>query len=127
MDHQQRVDLYKQYMAASGADVNAAVPYLWELAWSLGWKLPPPPFMSSLGLVFFAALVFPVLAFGLWLLLILLRPARHSYIPFTFATWVAVALGLYGVIVMPIYFRRMAKRYGLVHWSSFRGVRQRDW
>lgn len=123
MDHQQRVDIYRQYMAEAGADLNAAVPVPWEFAWSHGWELAPPPFMSGLGLAFFAALAYPALALLLWLLLTVLRPMHH--VPFTFATWAAVLAGLFGAIATPIYFRRMAKQYGLVQWSSFAGVRQR--
>ena len=59
MKHQQRVDLYKQSMAASGADMYDAVPYLWELAWSRGGELPPPHLMSVLDLAFFAVFAFP--------------------------------------------------------------------
>jgi hypothetical protein len=123
MNHQQRVDIYKQYMAEAGADPSAAVPWLWELAWSRGWKLPPPPFMSGLGLVFFGALAYPTLALLLWLLLTVLRP-MHG-VPFIFAAWVAVLASLSGAIATPIYARRMAKQYGLVRWSTFAGVRQR--
>ena len=123
MNHQQRVDTYKQYLAAAGADPRAAVPWLWEFAWSHGWELPPPPFMSGLVLAFFAALAYPTLALLLWLILTVLRPMRE--IPFNFAIWVAVLVGLFGAIATPIYYRRMAKRHGLVRWSTFAGVRQR--
>jgi hypothetical protein len=123
MNHQQRVDIYRQYMADAGADLSAAVPWLWEFAWSHGWELPPPPFMSGLGLAFFAALAYPTLVLLLWLLLTVLYSLQP--IPFTFATWLAVLAGLFGAIRTPIYFRRMAKQYGLVQWSTFAGVRQR--
>ena len=124
MNHQQRVDIYKQYMAEAGADVNATVPFLWEFAWSHGWELPPPPFMSRFGLAFFAALAYPTLVLLLWLLLTVLRPMYYEL--FTFATWAAVLAGLLGAIATPIYFGRVAKQYGLVHWATFSGVRQRS-
>lgn len=123
MNHQQRVEIYKQYMANAGADLNAAAPSLWEYAWKRGWEIPPPPFMSSLGLALFAALAYPALALLLWLLLTVLRP-MHG-IPFTFAAWIAVLAGLFGAVVAPLSSRRMAKKYGLVQWSTFSGVRQR--
>jgi hypothetical protein len=123
MNHQQRVDIYRQYMADAGADLNAAVPFLWEFAWSHGWELPPPPFMSGLGLAFFAALAYPTLALLLWLLLTVLRPMNG--VPFAFAAWAAVFVGLYGAIATAVSCRRMAKKYGLVQWSTFTGVRQR--
>jgi len=56
MNHQQRVELYKEYMAKAGVDSTAAVPVLWEFAWSHGWELAPPPFMNVLGLAVFSAL-----------------------------------------------------------------------
>lgn len=126
MNHQRRVDLYRQYMAESGADPRVAVPPFWEFAWSRGWELAPPPFMSCFGLAFFAALAFPALAFGLWLLFTL-HPRYHSHMPFTFAAWIAAGLGLFGVIAFPLYYKRMAKRYGLSRWSTFVGARQRTW
>lgn len=123
MNHQQRVDIYKQYMAEAGADLNTAVPALWEFAWSHGWELPPPAFMSGFGLAAFAALAYPTLVLLLWLLLTGLR-AMHA-VPFTFAAWAAVLAGLFGAIAAPVSCRRMAKKYGLVEWSTFAGKRQR--
>ncbi|TZF83515.1 DUF6404 family protein [Cognatilysobacter lacus] len=122
MNHQRRVSLYRQYMAASGADPNTAAPYLWQLAWARGWKIPPPPFMSGLALALFAAVAYPALAFFLWLLTFVYPNHR---VPFVFAAWVAASAGVFGVVATPIYFHHMAKQYGLVHWSTFAGVRQR--
>ena len=121
MNHQQRVDLYTKYMVASGADLNAAAPYFWQLAWARGWEIPPPPFMSGLALALFAAVAYPALALFLWLLTFV-YPNHH--VPFTFAAWVGFGIGVFGVIGTPIYFHRMAKKYGLVKWSTFVGVRQ---
>lgn len=123
MNHEQRVTVYKQYMAEAGADLNAAAPALWEFAWSRGWEVPPPPFMSGPGLVLFGAIAYPALALLLWLVFTVLRP-MHG-VPFSFAMWVAVAAGLFGAIATPMFCRRMARKYGLVHWSTFRGIRQR--
>ncbi|MGY4517104.1 DUF6404 family protein [Lysobacter sp. HA18] len=122
MNHQQRVDLYKRHMVASGADPDAAAPYLWQLAWARGWEIPPPPFMSVLALAAFAAVAYPALAFFLWLLTFVYPNHR---VPFAYAACVAVGIGVFGVIGTPIYFHRMAKQYGLGHWSTFVGVRQR--
>ncbi|MGY3265583.1 thiol:disulfide interchange protein [Lysobacter sp. HA35] len=73
-------------------------------------------------MVLFAAVAFPVLALFIWLIT-MFRP--HSHMPFHIAVWLAAAAGAVGVIATPIYFHRMAKRYGLANWSTFRGVRQR--
>lgn len=124
MQHQQRVELYKQYMTESGASLRAAVPSLWAFAWSLGLELPPPPFMSSLGLVLFSAMVFPLLALAFWLITEC-RPRRRVHIPFSVAAWFALAAGVCGCVLLPIYYRRMAQQYGLVQWSTFTGARQR--
>lgn len=124
MNHQQRVEIYKQYMTEAGADLNSAVPSLWEFAWKYGWELPPPAFMSGFTLAFFAALAYPTLVFLLWLILTVLR-TMHG-VPFMFATWAAVLAGLVGAIVAPVSCRRMAKKYGLVEWSTFAGKRQRS-
>ena len=122
MNHQQRVDLYKRYMAEAGADLNTAVPSLWEFAWSRGWEIPPPPFMNGLGLAILAALAYPALVLLLWLLLTALRPMHAGL--FTFAIWVAVFAGVFGAITTPISCRRTAKKYGLTDWSTFTGARQ---
>jgi len=122
MNHQQRVDIYRQYMTDAGADLNAAVPWFWEFAWSHGWEVPPPPFMNGFALTVLAALGYPTLVLLLWLLLTVLRP--RNGVPFTFATWAAVLAGLFGAIAAPLSCRRMAKKYGLVQWSTFAGVRQ---
>ena len=124
MKHQKRVELYRQYMAESGAQPNSAVPSLWEFAWSRGLELPPPPFMGGATLALFAGIAFPALALALWLLT-LLRPRHHTHIPFAFAAWVAAAVGVFGAIAVPLYYQRMAKQYGLSQWSTFTGVRQR--
>jgi hypothetical protein len=122
MNHQQRVEIYRKYMTESGADLNVAVPWLWEFAWSHGWELPPPPFMSGLTLFLLAALGYPALVLLVWLVLTVLRPLDG--ISFTFATWAALLAGLIGAIAAPRSCRRMAKKYGLVQWSTFAGVRQ---
>jgi len=122
MTHQQRVELYKQYMAEAGADLNGAFPWLWEFAWSHGWELRPPPFMNGLGLAFVAALAYPTLVFLVWLVFTFLRPMNG--ISFAFAAWAAVLAGVFAAIVAPIHYRRMAKKYGLLHWSTFAGARQ---
>lgn len=126
MNHQQRVDLYKQYMAESGAAPGTAVPFLWEFAWSRGWELPPPPFISGLVLAFIGAFSYAALVLGLWLLFSL-RPRHHSHAPVIFAASIAAVFALFGAISMPIYYRGMAKRYGLSRWSTFAGTRQRIW
>ncbi|HEY0063842.1 MAG TPA: DUF6404 family protein [Telluria sp.] len=123
MNHQQRVDIYKQYMADAGADLKVAIPSLWEFAWSHGWEVRPPPFMNGLGLAILGALAYPALVLLLWLLLTVLRP-MHG-IPFAFTAWLAVLACLFGAIVTPVSCRRMARKYGLVNWSTFTGARQR--
>jgi hypothetical protein len=123
VDLQQRLDLYKRYMAAEGAQMDAAAPPVWEMLWSWGIEVPPPPFVHPILLGLVGALLLPIIPFVLWLVN-LLRVERRR-IPWSFAAACMVAVSVFGLFAFPIYYHRMARRHGLVRWSTFRGVRQR--
>jgi hypothetical protein len=126
MDHQERVDLYRTYMATKGVDPKISVPVIWEFLWRQGFEIPPPPFINP----FVMALAFiPVgLAFPLALgALFVMRGAGH---PFYFPPWkvveaMMIASALAIGLGTPLYYRGMARRYGLGSWSTFIGHRQR--
>lgn len=122
MDHQQRVGLYKQYMAGEGARMDAAAPPLWELLWARGIALPPPPFLGVLPMALISAASLATIPLMLWLLGHF--GARRHQVPWSFAVWLVAAAALLGLVGAPIYYRRMARQYGLVSWPTFRGVRQ---
>lgn len=102
--------------------MDAAVPPLWEFLWARGIEVPPPPFMGPLVLGLCGAVLGPALALGVWVLGAL-RPRRY-HSPWHVALWMALAGGMAGLLFVPIYYRRMARRFGLARWSSFVGVRQ---
>jgi hypothetical protein len=128
MNHQQRVALYKQYMAAAGARMDAAAPPFWEAMWARGIELPPPPFLGAVVLGAFGALSMAAIPAVLWLFSFFLARGPsiggHS-VPWLWVAWLAAAAGLFGLVAIPAYYRGMARRYGLVRWASFAGVRQR--
>lgn len=115
-------------MATEGARMDAVAPPLWEVMWAHGIELPPPPFLSPVILGAFGALSMAAIPGVLWLFSVFraqLDPIIRHSMPWSWAAWLVAAAGLFGLVAIPIYYHRMAKRYGLVRWVTFAGVRQR--
>jgi hypothetical protein len=110
-------------MAAQGVARNHSVPKLWRWMWSLGIECPPPPFTSVLVLALICGTGLAVIPPVLWLYSLLRHPARH-HLSATELGWFMAACFAVGAWVGPFYYRRVARKYGLVSWSSFRGKRQ---
>jgi hypothetical protein len=128
MNHQDRVAVYKHYMATQGARMDAAAPPLWEAMWARGIEVPPPPFLGPAVLGLFGALSLAAIPGVLWLFSLVrawLHPISRHAMPWLWAAWIAAAVGAFGLVATPVYYHRMAKRHGLARWATFAGVRQR--
>ena len=126
MNQQQRVDLYREYMAAKGVDPKTSVPPMWEFLWSQGLDLPPPPFVNPvvLALVFIPiGALFP-LALGV---IFFLSNAGHKFYmpPWPWIEAMMVGCSLFLGLGTPVYYRNLARRCGLGSWSTFIGHQQR--
>jgi hypothetical protein len=126
MNQQERVDLYREYMAAMGVDPKTSVPPLWELMWSQGLEFPPPPFINPvvLALVFIPiGALFPL---ALGVIFFMLGVGHRFNIP----PWPWIEAMMMGCALLlglgtPLYYRNLARRCGLGSWSTFIGHRQR--
>jgi hypothetical protein len=123
MNHSERVRRYETYMAAEGIPRNTASPKPWQWLWSRGIECAPPPFMSWLALALYGGLVLSSISIALWVYSYVLHPFWH-HMPARYALWITgVSFGV-GALLVPIYYRRLARRCGLASWSSFHGKRQ---
>ena len=117
-----KLESYKQHMAANGVSESAAFPPAWNMLWSMGVKLPPPPFLGFIPLVLISGGFFgPLVGIGAWLLGN--RGVREM--PVNDALWVALFTGAAFGVMMAAYYRRMARKHRLGSWAAFspRGVR----
>lgn len=126
MNQQERLDLYREYMATKGIDPNISTPKVWEFLWRQGLEIPPPPFINPvvLGLIYSAAGLALPLVVGVFLALM---GVGHR---FYFPPWKLIEAMMIGsALVMglgtPLYYRALARRCGLGSWSTFIGLRQR--
>jgi hypothetical protein len=126
MNQQERVELYREYMAAKGVDPNASVPPMWKFLWSQGLEVPPPPFINPvvLALVFIPmGALFPLV---LGVIFFLLSAGHTFYVP----PWPWIEVMMVGCALLlglgtTFYYRNLARRCGLGSWSTFIGHRQR--
>ena len=117
-----KLESYKQHMAANGVSESTAFPPAWSMLWSMGVKLPPPPFLGFIPLVLISGGFFgPLFGIGAWLLGN--RGVREM--PVNEALWVALFTGAAFGVMMAAYYRRMARKHRLGSWAAFspRGVR----
>ncbi|OOG39167.1 DUF6404 family protein [Rhodanobacter sp. C05] len=126
MNQQERVDLYREYMASRGIAPKTSVPPMWDFLWRLGLEIPPPPFINPavLALVFIplGALLPPVLG----VLFFLLNAGHRFYwLPWHLMEAMMVGSALLLGLGTPVYYRQLARRCGLGSWSTFIGHRQR--
>ena len=125
MNHQERVDLYRQYMATKGIDPKISTPQVWEFLWRQGLDVPPPPFINP---VVMALVYIPVgLAFPLVLgvIFMLLGAGRgFDFPPWKLVEAMMIGCGLLMGIGSPLYYLGLARRCGLGSWSTFIGYRQ---
>jgi len=129
MQPKQRVETYLQYMDSRGVPRTYAAPPIWTRLWAMGIYLPPPPFLALPVLIIVSALLGALMILVLWVafgIMALLRPITHPHPPtLAMLRWAAPITAAFTAIANPIYYRRMARQYGLATWSTFAGVRQR--
>lgn len=128
MQPRQRIDAYLQYMEGKGVARSNFAPPFWTAMWSLGVFLPPPPFLKMPAMIAVSALLGALLVTVLWMLfgyVAIMRPVTGHPPTLAMLWWGApIGAGLMA-IANSVYYRRMARRHGLVHWPTFCGVRQR--
>ncbi len=116
MTHSSKLDRYKRHMADRGVGDATAFPPAWHMLWSLGVKLPPPPFMGFASLALIAAGLFgPLFGFFAWLLGN--RGVREM--PISEGLWVALITGAVFGVIMAAYYRQLARKHRLGAWEAF--------
>jgi hypothetical protein len=123
MNHNERVQSYERYMAAQGIPRSSASPMLWQWLWSRGIECPPPPFMRWIAVALITGAGLSAIPVVLWLFAFARHPFRHPMPAHVLMWFMGISFAV-GAVLGPIYYRRMARRCGLVDWSSFRGARQ---
>ncbi|QNA89821.1 hypothetical protein G4G28_17445 [Massilia sp. Dwa41.01b] len=111
-----KLQSYKQHMAAKGVGESTAFPPAWSMLWSIGFKVPPPPFLGFVSLVLICGGFFgPVFGIGVWLL----GNRGMREMPANKAMWVALITGAAFGIIMAAYYRHIARRHRLGSWAAF--------
>ena len=111
-----KLESYKQYMAAKGINKATAFPSAWGVLWSMGIKIPPPPFLGFVSLAVIAGGLFgPLFGLGAWLLGN--RGVREM--PASKALWVALFTGTVFGLIMAAYYRHLARKHRLGSWAGF--------
>lgn len=117
MTQSSKLKSYKQHMAAIGVTEATAFPPAWHMLWSIGIKLPPPPFLGFVSLALIAGGFFgPLFGLGAWVLGN--RGVREM--PADEALWVAVITGAAFGLLMAAYYRHLARKHNLGSWAAFR-------
>ncbi len=117
MTQSSKLESYKQHMAAIGVTEATAFPPAWHMLWSIGIKLPPPPFLGFVSLALIAGGFFgPLFGLGAWVLGN--RGVREM--PADEALWVAVITGAAFGLLMAAYYRHLARKHNLGSWAAFR-------
>ena len=126
MNQQERVDLYREYMASKGVDPKTSVPPMWDFLWRLGLEIPPPPFINPAVLALAFIPIGALLPLVLGVLFFLLSAGHRFYWPpWQLMEAIIVGSALLIGLGTPVYYRQLARRCGLGSWSTFIGHRQR--
>jgi hypothetical protein len=116
MTRTRKLETYKQHMVANGVGEATAFPPAWQLLWSVGLEIPPPPFLGFVSLALIAGGFFgPMFGLGAWLL----GNRGVQEMPVTEALWVVLITGAAFGLIMATYYRRMARRHRLGPWAAF--------
>lgn len=111
-----KLEHYKQHMAARGVGEATAFPPAWQMLWSMGVELPPPPFMGFVPLALIAGGLFgPLFAFAVWLLG---NRGVREMAP-NEALWVALVTGAAFGLAMAAYYRHLSRKHRLGSWAAF--------
>lgn len=116
MTEAHQLENYKHHMAAKGVGEATAFPPAWRLLWSIGIRLPPPPFLGFVSLTLIAGGLFgPLFGRGAWLL----GNRGVQEMPAGEALWVALVTGATFGLIMAAYYRHLARKHRLGAWAAF--------
>jgi len=111
-----KLESYKKYMASNGISEATAFPPAWVMLWSMGVKIPPPPFLGFVSLALIAGSLFgPLFGFGAWLL----GNRGFREMPASEALWVALFTGAVFGLIMAAYYGHLARKHRLGSWTGF--------
>lgn len=111
-----KLERYKHYMASKGISEATAFPPAWVVLWSIGIKIPPPPFLGFMSLAVIAGGLFgPFFGLGAWLLGN--RGVREM--PASEALWVVLITGAVFGLLMAAYYGHLARKHRLGSWAEF--------
>lgn len=103
-------------------DVGEATPFppALQALWSMGARVPPPPFLGFVSLALISGGLFGTL-FGLGAWFLGNRGVREM--PAHEAFWVALITGAVFGLTMAAYYRHLARKHGLGSWAEFSAPR----
>lgn len=113
-----KLESYEQHMAANGVDAGYAFPTTWRMLWSIGIKLPPPPFLGFVSIVLIAGSLTgpgPLLVLSVFVLWLLNMPGVTAVTALTVGVTTNVGHGL----IMAAYCRHMARKHRLGSWAAY--------
>ena len=116
MANSSKLESYKQHMAANGVGESTAFPPAWNMLWSIGLKVPPPPFLGFVSLALISGALFGPM-FGIGVFLLGNRGFRDMSV--NEALWVALITGAIFGFIMAAYYRRLARKHRLSSWAAF--------
>jgi hypothetical protein len=117
MTQNNKLEAYKQHMAAKGVGEATAFPPAWHMLWSMGLRVPPPPFLGFLTLTALAGGLFgPLFALGAFFLGN--RGSREMAVGEAF--WLALIAGAAFGLIMAAYYRHLGRKHRLGSWAAFR-------
>ena len=119
MTQSSKLENYKRHMAAEGVGEATAFPPLWHALWSLGARVPPPPFLGFASLTLMTGGLFgPLFGLGAWWL----GNRGLREMPASEALWIALIGGAAFGLVLAAYYRHMARKHRLGSWAAFSTV-----
>jgi len=115
MNHQEKIALAQEELAARGVGKMTVAPPLFLLAWKLGVAIPPPHFLGFGPLAFLMGGSFGVL----WGVIMWLFVWSHQGMPVVGAGSAALAAGVLFGVALASYYRWNARRLSLPSWRDY--------
>lgn len=111
-----KLESYKQHMSGRGVALATAFPPAWHLFWSMGIRVPPPPFLGFISLALITGGLFgPLFALGVWVF----GNRGLREMPAGEALWIAIVAGVAFGLAMAAYYRHLARKHRLGSWAAF--------
>lgn len=127
MTHSEKVMAMREDFISLGINPSTGTPFFWRVLWRLGFKIPPPLFMSFRSVAWTVG-GFCAVFWGLFMLLPFpWAPANLDWrvrliilVPF------ATAFGAFFGLRTAKYCRSVAQKYGLPSWGEYHGHSGRE-